>query len=185
MFLGARDGFEIQARNWQLSWIYSAQTGQPFSVTSNTDLTGTNTTAHPNRIGDGALPASQRYPTHWFDLMAFVVSACPCFGNSGRNIPRGPRLIDLDLGIMREVAFHERFRLQFRAESFNLMNHPNFGLPNMAIGNQQAGIIGTVVNPERQNQLAMCTLRPHSPKTLRLALLDHGSRQIRIHWKCK
>jgi hypothetical protein len=63
--------------------------------------------------------------------------------------------MNLDLGVSRSFAIHERFRIEFRAESFNLMNHPNFGLPNMAIGNQQAGIISTVVNPERQNQLAM------------------------------
>jgi hypothetical protein len=35
------------------------------------------------------------------------------------------------------------------------MNHPNFGIPGMAVGNQTAGVISTVVNPERQNQLAM------------------------------
>ena len=55
----------------------------------------------------------------------------------------------------RNFAIGERFRIEFRAESFNLMNHPNFGIPNMVIGNQMAGIISTVVNPERQNQLAM------------------------------
>ena len=48
-----------------------------------------------------------------------------------------------------------RFRLQVRAESFNLTNHPNFGLPNSAIGNPSVGIITTTINRERQNQLAL------------------------------
>jgi len=57
--------------------------------------------------------------------------------------------------LRRDFPFHERFRPHFRGEAFNLFNHPNFGLPNMAIGNPQAGIIGSVINPERQIQLAM------------------------------
>ena len=142
-------------RNWQLSEIFSAQTGQPFTVTSSTDPTATGTTARPNRLRDGALPAEQRSINHWFDLTAFAPTGCVCFGNSGRNILRGPGFMDLDIGLSREFAIRERVRLLFRAESFNAMNHPNFGIPNMALGNAQAGIIGATANPERQNQLAM------------------------------
>jgi hypothetical protein len=63
--------------------------------------------------------------------------------------------MDLDLGVIRDFHFAERFRLQFRAESFNLMNHPNLGLPGFAIGNPAAGVISTTINPERQNQFAL------------------------------
>jgi len=93
--------------------------------------------------------------TDWVDLTAFAAPPCVCFGNSGRNILRGPGFVNLDFGVSRNFAVGERFRIEFRAESFNLANHPNFGIPSMAIGNQMAGIITTVVNPERQNQLAM------------------------------
>ena len=143
------------ARNWQLSGIFSAQTGQPFTVTSSTDPTGTNTTARPNRVREGSLPPDQRDPTHWFDTTAFVAPICPCFGNSGRNILRAPGLVNADLGLSRDFVFHERFRLHFRCEAFNLANHPNFGLPAMAIGSPGVGIIGSVVTPERQIQFAM------------------------------
>lgn len=142
-------------RDWQLSGIFSADTGQPFTVTLSSDPTATNTTARPNRLRDGALPPDGRDPSHWFDTTAFLAPACACFGNSGRNILRAPGHLNLDLGLSRDFPFSERFRLQFRGEAFNLMNHPNFGLPNMAIGNPMAGIIGAVVNPERQIQLAM------------------------------
>ena len=57
--------------------------------------------------------------------------------------------------VIRDFRFAERFRIQFRAESFNLMNHPNFGIPNSSIGNPAVGIITTTINPERQNQLAL------------------------------
>ncbi|MGH7487589.1 MAG: TonB-dependent receptor, partial [bacterium] len=153
---GKQGGFASHViRNWQLSGIFSAQTGQPLSATLSTDPSGTSTTARPNRIADGNLPPDQRSRTQWFNTAAFIAPGCVCFGNSGRDILRGPGFMDLDLGIARDFLFAERFRLQFRAESFNLMNHPNFGLPNSAIGNPGVGIITTTINPERQNQLAL------------------------------
>jgi hypothetical protein len=151
----SRGSLGYLTRDWQLSGIFSVQTGQPFTVTSSTDPSGTSTTARPNRLRDGALPSDQRTINHWFDLTAFAASTCVCFGNSGRNILRGPGFVNLDFGVSRNFPIGERFRIEFRAESFNLLNHPNFGIPGIAIGNQMVGIISTVVNPERQNQLAM------------------------------
>ena len=142
-------------RDWQLTSIYSAQTGQPLTVTLSTDPSSTGATAHPNRIGNGNLPADERSVQHWFDTTAFVAPNCICYGNSGRMIIAAPGFQDLDLGVIRDFHFHERFRLQFRAESFNLMNHPNLGVPNTAIGNAKVGTITTTINPERQNQFAL------------------------------
>jgi len=153
---GKQAGFvHYLVRDWQLSGIFSAQTGQPFTATLSTDPSGTGATARPNRIADGNLPTDQRERTHWFDTSAFVVPSCICFGNSGRGILRGPGFMNLDLSIMRDFHFAERFRVQFRAESFNLMNHPNFGIPNSSIGNPAVGTITSIINPERQNQLAL------------------------------
>ena len=142
-------------RNWQLSGIFSAQTGQPFTVVLSTDPSGTNTTARPDRLRDGSLPADRRDPSYWFDTTAFVAPNCPCFGNSGRNILRAPGSVNLDLGLSRDFSFRERVRLHFRAEVFNVANHPNFGLPNRSVGAPGAAIIGSVVTPERQIQFAM------------------------------
>lgn len=142
-------------RDWQLSGIFSTQTGQPFSATLSTDPSNTGTTARPNRLADGNLPSDQRGIRRWFDTAAFAAPTCVCFGNAGRDILRGPGLTNVDLSIMRDFSFHERYRIQFRFESFNLMNHPNFGLPNSAIGNAAVGTISTVINPERQNQAVL------------------------------
>ena len=51
------------------------------------------------------------------------------FGNAGRNIARGPGLVYLDVSLLKDFRLTERARLQFRAEAFNIANHPNFGLP--------------------------------------------------------
>jgi hypothetical protein len=151
----SRGPLQYLVRDWQLSGIFSTQTGQPFTVTSSTDP---------------AAPIPPRVPTAFATARCRRISAtlitgsislrsptqtCACFGNSGRNILRGPGFMNLDSGVSRNFAIGERFRIEFRAEFFNLMNHPNFGIPGVAIGNQTAGIICTVVNPERQNQLAM------------------------------
>jgi hypothetical protein len=64
-------------------------------------------------------------------------------------------MVNTDFALSRNFMWHEHFRLQLRAEAFNLFNHPNFGLPGMVIGSPTAGIIGSVTNPERQVQLAM------------------------------
>ena len=143
------------AGGWQLSGIWSAQTGLPYSVTLNFDPTATGTTARPHRIRDGALPEAQRDPARWFDLEAFVAPPALSFGNAGRNILRAPGRFNLDLGVARMFPITERLNLQFRGEFFNLTNTPQLGLPGMTIGTPQAGIIGTVVNPERQIQLAL------------------------------
>jgi hypothetical protein len=145
----------IIAGGWQLSGIWSAQTGLPFTVTLNFDPTNSGVTGRPNRIAGGTLPAGQRDPARWFDLNAFAAPAQFTYGNAGRNILRAPGRQNVDVGVTRNFRFTERVNLQFRGEFFNLFNTPQFGLPGMSIGTPGAGIIGGVVTPERQVQLAM------------------------------
>ncbi len=142
-------------RGWQLSGIFSKQTGQPFTITQNNDPSGTGTTARPYRIADGSLPADQRSVNRWFDTSAFQTVTCVCFGNSGRSILRSDGLFNMDAGISREFRFAERYRVQFRAEAFNIMNHPTLGLPATAIGAAGVGTIGSVIGNERQLQMAL------------------------------
>jgi Carboxypeptidase regulatory-like domain/TonB dependent receptor len=143
------------AGGWQLMGIFTAQAGLPFTPVLNFDSTNTGTTARPNRIGSGSLPASEQGPQNWFNEAAFVSPTAYTFGNSGRNILTGPGLRNLDLGLSRFVSITERTNLEFRAEAFNLFNTPQFGLPNATLGVATAGAISTVVNPQRELQLAL------------------------------
>lgn len=140
---------------WQLAGIASAQTGQPFSVSQSVDNTNTGGAARPDRLRDGNLPSDLRTPTHWFDLDAFATPNGFNYGNSGRNILRAPGQHNIDLSVARTFQLGERFRLQYRGEFFNLFNTPQFGLPAASIGAAGVGIIGSVVTPERQIQMAL------------------------------
>lgn len=142
------------AGGWQLSGILSLQTGLPFTPVLSFDPTNTGTTARPNRIASGVLSSGQG-PLRWFDPTAFVAPATFTFGNSGRNILRGPGQRNIDVGLARSISIRERVGLEFRAEAFNLFNTPQFGLPNATLGVATTGVISTVVNPQRELQLAL------------------------------
>jgi hypothetical protein len=61
------------------------------------------------------------------------------FGNAPRNFTNGFGMAQADLAIRRTFPLHDRFQAQFRAESFNISNHPNFGAINTIYGNVQFG----------------------------------------------
>ena len=76
------------------------------------------------------------------------------FGNAGRNIARGPAFTDFDTSLMRNFTLTETMRLQFRAESFNVANHPNFGIPVADLNSPNFGQILSAA-PPRLMQFAL------------------------------
>lgn len=76
------------------------------------------------------LPDGQRTADHFYDPDAFQAPKPYIFGNAGRNIlPRpGSALVNLDL--IRSFPISEAAAIEFRAESFNVFNHPNYGRPS-------------------------------------------------------
>jgi len=139
---------------WQLMGIFSVQTGLPFTPVLSFDPTNTGIgTARPNRNASGVL--TNPGPSAWFSTAAFATPAAFVYGNSGRNILSGPGFHNIDLGLSRSISFLERYQLEFRAEAFNLFNTPQFGLPNATLGVATSGVISTVVNPQRELQLAL------------------------------
>jgi hypothetical protein len=69
----------------------------------------------------------------YFDPLAFAPVTDVRFGNSGRNILRGPGLFNLDGSVFRTFKVSERFNLQFRAECFGATNTPQFGNPGTTV----------------------------------------------------
>lgn len=138
---------------WQLTGIFSAQTGLPITPILSYDPTNTGIIAYPDRIGSGTL--SNPTVQDWFNGSAFVAPTGYNYGDSGRNILRGPGFHNIDLGLSRRVSLTERIGLEIRAEAFNLFNTPQFGFPNNTVGVSNTGAISSVVNPQREIQVAL------------------------------
>ncbi len=115
-------------RGWQLSTIGSFQSGNPFHplLTANNSGTG-DFNDRPNLVGD---PKGPRTVDQFLNTAAFVVPPAGQFGTAGRNIITGPGYANLDLGLFKNTYIGDRYRVQFRAEFFNLTNHPNFAQPS-------------------------------------------------------
>ena len=69
----------------------------------------------------------------------FSFCPAPAQGNAPRNFLRGFGAWQMDLAVRREFPIYERLKLQFRAEAFNVFNHPNFGVINTVTSGPQFG----------------------------------------------
>ncbi|MGI9073273.1 MAG: carboxypeptidase regulatory-like domain-containing protein [Bryobacteraceae bacterium] len=118
--------------NWQASGIVTLQDGTPTPVVYiGTDIANSGTPNRPNVVPGQSvsLPRSERTADHWFNTAAFSTPAPFTFGNAGRDIVPGPGNAVIDLALHRRFPIAERTSLEFRAEGFNILNHPNFGVP--------------------------------------------------------
>jgi hypothetical protein len=162
--------------NWKFSGILTLQSGQPFTVTRGVDQSGTGTIAlgdidRPDLVGNpnvggpvagnpGCIaPAQVHTVANWFNPCAFAAAPGE-FGNAGRNILIGPDFKDTDFSVLRDIRLGRESRLlQFRAEFFNLFNHPNFDLPNSNFDTSTFGALQSANEyggrPPRQIQLGL------------------------------
>ncbi len=145
--------------NWQVDGIWSVMSGTPLSATlatgvSNTASSGVGSERPNCYAGDPNLSSGARTINEWFNVSAFSIPQPYTFGNCGPYIIRGPNYFNIDTGIHRDFRVTERFRVTFRGEMFNTLNHVNFSNPNASIGAVTAGqISGT--QPARTVQLGM------------------------------
>jgi hypothetical protein len=117
---------------WQLNWIASAQSGRPIPITTSDDETGRfYFNERPNLLpGVSPIMSNWNPVTGYLNPLAFQQPLDGEFGNLCRNCIYGPKYWNLDFSITKTTRIKERLGLQFRAEFFNIFNHPNFALPN-------------------------------------------------------
>jgi hypothetical protein len=139
---------------WQTLGIVTLQSGRPFTVAllPEIDNSGTGRSVlgfgandRPNLAGNPNLSA--RTADRWFNTGAFVFPAPGTFGNAGRNIMRGPGFENVNASLVKNTSLTERLNLQFRAEAFNLFNHPNLNLPDNFLGSPTFGRISSARDP--------------------------------------
>jgi hypothetical protein len=123
---------------WQVSAIASVHSNVPFTPVlafDNADLQSLLTSERPDLIGDpyaGVCPNGSRVGTAscWFNPSAFALPSPGQFGTAGRNSLRGPAFAELDLSLQKSFQLTEGTRITFGAGAYNLLNHPNFGVPS-------------------------------------------------------
>lgn len=103
--------------------------------------------------------------SQWFNKSAFSNPASFTFGNSGRNLLRGPGFWDFDVSVNKKfvipIGLESRYHVDFRADFYNAFNHPNFAQPNATVGSAATGTITATAysnpnnNPSRQIQLGL------------------------------
>jgi hypothetical protein len=164
--------------NWHIDLIERATSGFPLFVVDSADESGTFfsyngfTLQRPNEVGNpnqaGPEPGGTNCPTqihtlqHWFNPCAFAQAPLGELGTAARAPVYGPRFVNTDFSVIKNFPFHESMNVQFRAEFFNLFNHPQFYMDGLGDSGQQDintpssfGVINNTVNNPRLVQFAL------------------------------
>jgi Carboxypeptidase regulatory-like domain len=139
--------------DYEFSGIISASSGRPITVLQGTELSGTGIGQDRGTLIAGANPYSSSSCSgvtakcvSWLTPAAFLTTATlkagcpgptcllPTFGNVGKNSLRLPGASDWDVQLSKYISLSERWKLQLRAEYFNILNHPNFAPESISTG---------------------------------------------------
>ena len=158
---------------WQVSGIVTQNSGLPLSVYDGADDVGYTGSGNPRPNYVAGCNAQVGKVNEWFNPACYALQAPGTLGNVGRNTLVGPGTAQVDLALTKDTAIpkiSEAFRVQFRAEAYNLFNHPQFGQPGNTVFssiasptspngviNPTAGIISTIApnSSGRQIQLGL------------------------------
>ncbi len=152
---------------WTLSTVTALKSGLPFTPTITGDIANTGVTGErPNLSGQ---PLVIGNVSCWFYVStnsacrslapnttaAFTDPAQYTYGNSGRNILQAQKLIQVDVSLLKEFPISEQRRVEFRAEFFNIANHPVFNIPSTAINIASGGQVSSTLNSDRILEFAL------------------------------
>jgi hypothetical protein len=133
-------------KDWQVAPIVSLYTGQPFTITTGSDVSLTAVGADRPNVVSGVSNPFPHTTDMWFNTALFAGGcttaafvgnpscvALGSFGNAARDIFHGPGTIQWDMSLSRRFPINERWKLDFRGEFFNIMNHANWGTPTAGL----------------------------------------------------
>jgi hypothetical protein len=123
---------------WELSGISTASSGRPVNITISRKAgqlpDGNTGSQRPNLVPGVPIYAAHQTINNWFNPAAFAIPAPGTWGNLGRYVARGPGYYEIDTALQKKFRVTEKLNLNFRAEAFNLFNHPMYANPSGSIG---------------------------------------------------
>ncbi|MBV9397440.1 MAG: TonB-dependent receptor [Bryobacterales bacterium] len=153
------------AGGWSLNSVVTLQGGFPFTPQLSYNPSNTGDTRNPVRPFVNPYftgPVILGSVNQWFNPAAFLQppNNSGFYGDLGRDTLMGPGLATWDLSFLKDTIIRESLRLQFRAEMFNLLNHPNFNTPNAVTFtptgvSPTAGVITSTSTTSRQVQFGL------------------------------
>lgn len=142
---------------WQVGVIGSFYSGSPIGVTA--AVNGTYSQGGGQRPNWNGVNPQLSDPTvyEWFNTSVFSQPAAFQFGTAPRsfNSVRSDATHNIDMSLMKDTALTEKFKLQFRAEAFNLFNTPVFAPPGTTYGSATFGVVSAMQNQPRVVQFGM------------------------------
>ena len=164
------------AGNWELTTTALARTGFPVNVlmpSSYTATDGNSGTQRPDVVpGVSLTPPGGKSVAEWINPAAFDTPAGE-FGTAPRDLVRGPRTWQIDLGSGKTISLGERGRLEFRSEFYNIFNHPQLGQPQSTFNPSNTTGFGSIVNTVNLNTSIVSPITPvgsGTPREMQFAL---------------
>jgi len=145
---------------WRFGGVMTARSGSPFSIQDGIDQANLNDPAgqpgeRPNLASGFSDNPVIGKVNEWFNPHAFELQPFGTLGDLRRNTLVGPKFVDVDLSLSKVTRIKENMNIEFRAEAFNIFNHPNFALPVSTLTSPLVGQILGTVGTARQLQLAL------------------------------
>ncbi|MGH9659006.1 MAG: hypothetical protein ACRD96_10715, partial [Bryobacteraceae bacterium] len=140
---------------WQINVSQTMESGTPIALSS--PVTGGGN--RPNVAAGAQTRVDAPTLSRWFNTQAFLNPAGYTYGNVSRTLPdiHSDSLYNLDFSVFKNFTVREGWRVQFRAESFNLTNTPTFDTPGRVLNSATFGAVtATAFSPKpREVQLAL------------------------------
>ncbi len=149
--------------DWQVTLIEKALSGFAVPLIDSFNQSGTSFNAggndnnfnRPDQVS-GCNPSAANHGQHqWINAACFVAPTPGELGNAARVPATGPDFVNSDFSAIKEFRMPREMGLNFRAEFFNLFNHPQFGAPIADINAPGFGSVNSTVNNPRLVQLAL------------------------------
>lgn len=136
---------------WRMNGITTLESGRPISLAATVAGGGSRPNVVPGKTAELDNPTIDR----WFDISAFAQPAPYTYGNVSRTLPdvSSDGLFSIDASISKTFSITEKYRLQFRAEAFNLTNTPTFDAPGRTIGTATFGVVTATAFLPRPREL--------------------------------